>query len=650
MGLGTFVMSLKRLALAVSSLALLAAWPAIATEVDAWPAPPEPAEINLAIAPDATAEPDIAQLMPPAVEAAQVVLDEPARPADDASLLAGFPSPPELPPLAAELIAPPLRLASEGTSDQPVEADSMLAALPPLPEPPPLAADLVAPPADSASVVASITPATPIVEAPPTIGSTPAQAEVAVAPPSEPAAPSIELAAPAEPRPVPAPAVASISQDEIASALAQLVAEAARHPRLPAAESEALIRFYAARDHRPLWTDGQGFAAPAASLRSQLARAVEDGLRSADYRTDEARGDAAALALADIRLSVTAVLYARDARGGRLDPRRLSGLITPRLFLPGAEEVLAGLAAAGSHPGEALAGYNPQHEGYKLIKAKLADHRRDNALGEPMVRLPVGPPLRVGMRDQRVPLIRARLGVSPGDSVYDGSLSTVVAEFQRDNGLPSNGILNRATIDALNGSGARGLEADLIAVMERWRWLPPELGEEHVIVNVPEYIVRKVEGGQVVHQSRAIVGKPERPTPIFSHEMDHLVLNPSWTVPPTILRKDILPKLESDPGYAERRGLTPIRRGDRIVGFRQPPGPSNALGNIKFMFPNDHAVYLHDTPNRGLFNSSRRAQSSGCVRVERPMRWPSSSSTTSRGTGPSSACAGSSARASGPSG
>jgi L,D-transpeptidase YcbB len=171
----------------------------------------------------------------------------------------------------------------------------------------------------------------------------------------------------------------------------------------------------------------------------------------------------------------------------------------------------------------------------------------------------------------------------------------------------------------MNGGATSGLEADLIASMERWRWLPADLGAEHLIVNVPEYMVRKVEDGQVVHSARVVVGKTERPTPIFSDMMDHLVLNPSWTIPPTILRQDILPKLATDPGYAERRGFEVIRRGNQI-SVRQPPGPANALGNIKFMFPNDHAVYLHDTPSRGLFASSRRAFSSGCVRVERPLK------------------------------
>ncbi|HEX2137849.1 MAG TPA: L,D-transpeptidase family protein [Microvirga sp.] len=155
--------------------------------------------------------------------------------------------------------------------------------------------------------------------------------------------------------------------------------------------------------------------------------------------------------------------------------------------------------------------------------------------------------------------------------------------------------------------------------MERWRWLPAELGERHILVNVPEYRLRIVERGSVVHQTRVIVGKPESPTPIFSDEMEHVIVNPSWTVPPSILRKEFLPALARDPFYAERRGFKVIRRGDGI-SIQQPPGERNALGFIKFIFPNQHAVYLHDTPNRSLFGAERRAFSHGCVRVDQPFR------------------------------
>jgi murein L,D-transpeptidase YcbB/YkuD len=155
--------------------------------------------------------------------------------------------------------------------------------------------------------------------------------------------------------------------------------------------------------------------------------------------------------------------------------------------------------------------------------------------------------------------------------------------------------------------------------MERWRWLPPELGERYILVNVPEFTLRYINNGELAHQARVVVGKPTSPTPIFSGEMKFLVVNPSWYIPPSILKKEFLPKLAYDPLYAERQGYVVVRNGDQI-SIRQPPGERNALGRIKFMFPNRHSVYLHDTPSRSLFAKSERAFSHGCVRVDQPFR------------------------------
>jgi murein L,D-transpeptidase YcbB/YkuD len=294
-------------------------------------------------------------------------------------------------------------------------------------------------------------------------------------------------------------------------------------------------------------------------------------------------------------------------------------IATARPEVPAAAEVMAGLADAAD-AGAVLAGWLPTHAGYRALRDKLAELRADAALADAPTQIPTGPSVRVGMRDPRLPLLRARLGLGPTeDAVYDRTLAARVAGFQREAGLPASGVLNAATIAALNQPARAALESDIVATMERWRWLPADAGRDHLMVNVPEFMVRKVEDGRVVHAARVVVGKTERATPIFSDMMDHLVINPSWTVPPTILREDFLPRMAQDPEYASRRGMEVIRRGERIT-LRQPPGPTNALGQIKFMFPNDHAVYLHDTPQRNLFNASSRAFSSGCVRVENPLR------------------------------
>ncbi len=406
----------------------------------------------------------------------------------------------------------------------------------------------------------------------------------------------------------------------LAPVLLSRLNEALVLPRLAERERREIAAAYTARDGKPFWVDAGGWSLPARQLVATISNAPADGLFARDYPLPAfVLGDEQSLADADIRLTALAVLYARDARGGRIEPRRLSNLITPTLDIPSAGAVLERLIGAAD-AGQALAAFHPPHVPYGRLRAMLADLRKDRGRGDgtPMVSIPEGPPLRVGMRDERVPLVRARLRLGPSEEpVFDRSTSVAVADFQKQAGLPANGILGRQTVAALASSTAPRQESDIIAQMERWRWLPAELGPSHIFVNIPEFQVRVMRDGQQVHQTRAIVGKPETPTPIFSDMMDHLVVNPSWFVPPSIMKKEFLPNLALDPDYAAKRGYEVIRRGNNIT-VRQPPGERNALGNIKFMFPNSHAVYLHDTPNRRLFATERRAYSHGCVRVDQP--------------------------------
>ena len=405
---------------------------------------------------------------------------------------------------------------------------------------------------------------------------------------------------------------------EFAAALAERLQDGVALQRLPERERNEIVAAYQANENKPFWIDGKGWNESGKRIVAQLGHAADDGLRPGDYPLPAFEAsDKAKLAEADIRLSALAVLYARDARGGRIDPRRLSKLITPTLYLPSATEVLSELAGA-SDAGAVLAGYNPPHEGYRRLKAKLAE-MREHLDDTPLVRIPAGPPLKLGMRDERVPLVRARLGLGPNeDQVFDRSTSLALADFQKKAGLPANGILSERTLAALGKPATARGEEDIVAQMERWRWLPPDLGADHIMVNVPEMRVRVFRDGKVVHEARTIIGKPESATPIFSHKMDHVIVNPSWYVPPSILKKEFLPGLAADPDYAAKRGYVVTRTKGGGISVRQPPGERNALGWIKFMFPNEHAVYLHDTPNRRLFAGERRALSHGCVRVENP--------------------------------
>ena len=405
--------------------------------------------------------------------------------------------------------------------------------------------------------------------------------------------------------------------------------------RSNAKEREALRAFYEARGYKPLWIADGVWTEAAKAVSARLSAAGEDALDPRAYPVPALPGnpDAKAIADADLRLSAAAALYARDARGGRINLASISRLITPTLDLPAPDAVLAKLGDAGAKAGDALQAYNPGTRGYRGLKGRLAALRGPVPGTLKPLRLPAGPALRLGMRDPRVPLLRAYFGLenraagtlddAPGEPEdYDAGVAAAVSKFQRERGFPGNGVLNVQTVLALADAGrpvrASGNEAELIVNMERWRWLPGDLGSDYILVNVPEYRVRIFRAGTLRDEARVIVGKPESRTPIFSGLMEYAVVNPSWYVPPSIL-KTMAPRLA---GYGGKTwgGYEVVRHGGH-VSLRQPPGERNALGHIKFMFPNQHAVYLHDTPNRSLFSAAKRDFSHGCVRVDDPFRF-----------------------------
>lgn len=390
----------------------------------------------------------------------------------------------------------------------------------------------------------------------------------------------------------------------------------------------ALRAFYAARNHAPAFVDldtgTPAWSEAALAMAAILRGADADGLDPAAYPVPGLPAgpalDPGAVADAEIAFATSLVRYAQHARGGRIDPRRLHALITPTLDVPDAAGILSGLVGA-EDPAAALAAHQPPHEGYRRLRAALAELRAAEEAPEPLVEIPPGPVLRVGTRDGRVPLLRARFGMdAPAESderMFDVALAEAVEAFQREHGLAVDGVVGNQTLAALASLDPARREGDLLANMERWRWLPRELGDKHIFVNVAGYRMEVRVDGAPVHESRVIVGKVGQETPIFSDVMEYVVVSPTWTVPPTIMRNEFLPGLREDPNYAAARGFEVIRSGNNI-SVRQPPGPRNALGHIKFMFPNGHHVYLHDTPNRGLFDRVRRALSYGCVRVEDP--------------------------------
>lgn len=480
-------------------------------------------------------------------------------------------------------------------------------------------------------------------EAPPEAPKHPPAPALATAPAAEP--PPAVATAPAQTPPAATPetpATPAVTQAAL-SPLAEQVRQLLALPSLEGLgitkrEQDAIQAFYAARQDEPVFVDAHGLTAIGRGVEARFAAAGEDGLEPADYGRAKltASADLPALARAEIRLAASALLYARHAQAGRFDPTRISPQITPLRTFPEPNAVLTGLAAAPD-ASKALAAYNPPHPGYWALKGKLASTQARTS-GPVPVHVPAGPTLRPGDVDARIPALRARLDLKSavaGDRLYDQALAAAVMAYQASAGLNADGVVGAATLESLNRvESAADRRSDIIANMERWRWLPRELGSTYVMVNIPEYVVRVVQSGSTIHQTRVVVGKRENQTPLLTHDMEYVVLNPYWNIPPSIARKEMLPNLQRDPYFLARQGMEVVRNGKVVdpgtvnwaqgtsgYSFRQPPGERNALGRIKFMFPNDHSVYLHDTPSKALFANDRRAYSHGCVRVQDPLKF-----------------------------
>jgi murein L,D-transpeptidase YcbB/YkuD len=445
----------------------------------------------------------------------------------------------------------------------------------------------------------------------------------------DPAAPSLSTLPEQAPN---GTAAANVLPSLNAAVKAALEARWAREAQAPIAggrrrEHEAIAAFYTARDFAPLWSSDGEMRVEVQSVIARLERAADDGLGLKNAQLPSAlTGGAEEIAAADIALSDAVVAYGRQASGARVDPHVISPLIGESPDIADSAIILATVANAGEDAGAALRAFNPPQKAYAALRDKLAELRRERGPAARSLIIPTGPTLKVGMRDPRVPLIRARLSLDGQASaasenlIYDTRVAMAVADFQKANGLPVSGMLTARTIAVLSGGQPSRLEAEILANMERWRWMPRDMGERRIEVNIPDYEVVVMENDQVVQRNRVVVGKEQTPTPIFSNKMQFLIVNPSWNVPQSIIRKEMLPKLAADPDYLRRLGYQVAYSGGRLT-VRQPPGERNALGRIKFMFPNDYAVYMHDTPLRALFGQSRRAFSHGCVRVDDPFRF-----------------------------
>ena len=410
------------------------------------------------------------------------------------------------------------------------------------------------------------------------------------------------------------------------------------------AEAQRLYFLYGERHFEPIWLteDSAGkvvFSPAAAKIITLFENAEAEGLDPSDYLTpsiarDKLAGDGIALATLETAFSAATMRYANHLHNGRIDPQSISRLldITPK---PIDEAALLEQLAGSNDPAAILARLEPKHPEFLALKAALATFEQSSAARP----TPIGdgPVLRPGNSDARLPAIRARLELAASTSqLYDELTVDAIKAFQEGQGLEVDGIIGPATVAALNGGTATRRE-DIIANMERWRWMPSDLGDFRVFVNIPEFRLWIERNGEPEYTTRVVVGTTKNQTPIFSDNIRHLVVNPYWNVPSSILRGEIAPAVLANPGYTDSHNMDLLYNGSPISPWsvdwsqvsssnfpfrvRQRPGAGNALGQIKFLFPNKHDVYLHDTPSKSLFSRSYRAFSHGCVRVQNPMEF-----------------------------
>lgn len=409
---------------------------------------------------------------------------------------------------------------------------------------------------------------------------------------------------------------------------------------------KAVARFYEARSSRPAW-DGKD-----AEQVVQAIRDIEkDGLTPSDYHlaalekriADRKSESAESAGDLDLLLTDAVAGLIDHVRYGRVWPQSLDSTwnVDPRQGAPPLEKEVEKVAAAGS-PASAIEGEKLDHFIYRGLKGALAELREIAAKGGwPTV--PNGKPIKPGATDPRIPLVRARLVVSgelraqaKTDSPrYDGELQKAVELFQARHRFNPDGIIDQGVIAAMNVSAAS--RADQVRVdLERSRWVLPGLSDEFLLVNLPAFKAYLIRGGKNVWESRTQVGDEAKQTPTFRADMKTIVLNPDWTVPPMILREEVLVGMRKDRNYLAEKRLVVFDKDNHEIDpssidwnhatpesfaytIRQAAGNDNALGRVKFLFPNPYSIYLHDTPSKTLFDAERRTFSHGCIRLEKPL-------------------------------
>lgn len=413
---------------------------------------------------------------------------------------------------------------------------------------------------------------------------------------------------------------------------------------------EALQTFYRQRAYLPAWWDvfKQTREAAAFEMMAILEHSSGHGLAVTDYHLHELRplapGQSSSdLARFDILLTDAFLAYVSHLYSGRHDPDQVDPawhIAADRLDAP---EFLRWVLHSGNFTA-AVQALAPSHAGYRRLRRLLEEYRGLAAIGG-WPRIDTGRLLEVGDRDPRIAALRKRLWLEgyslewvSDETHFDADLGEALRQFQHRHGIEADGVVGPETLRALNVPVTERIDQILLN-LERWRWLPHQLGKRYIMVNMAGFRLQLVETGDVQLDMRVIVGTPYRSTPAFADEMTYVVFNPHWNVPERIVREDLLPQQQADPEYLSSQGfriLTDWGQGAREIDpadidwgrvepadfpfrLRQAPGPQNSLGQLKFMLPNRFDVYLHDTPARHLFERQVRTFSSGCIRLEQPI-------------------------------
>jgi murein L,D-transpeptidase YcbB/YkuD len=420
-----------------------------------------------------------------------------------------------------------------------------------------------------------------------------------------------------------------------------------------------LPEFYGRRKFQPAWTLSGKVGHQAREMVEVLQGMDGYGLRASDYHLQTIERlvadisskppkdralETLRLAELDILLTDAFLLLGSHLYGGRVNPETIHSEWVAFQYDIELTRVLEA-ALDQDRIRTALTGLQPPHTGYLRLR-KALDQYGQIAMAGGWPQVPHGPSLRLGDENESVTLVRQRLlmsgdieGYEPANPLqYDRTMEAGVRRFQERHGLKKDGVVGKETRRALNTTvedRIRQLQVNL----ERWRWIPHDLGERYLLVNIADFTLTVMEQDRPVSEMKVIVGRPFRKTPVFSGKMTFLVFNPYWNVPHKLAVKDILPKIKKDPEFLGKNGFTvlsswaqdaaevhpgsidwsQVNAGNFPYRLRQKPGLNNALGAVKFMFPNKFAVYLHDTPSRNLFKSVARDFSSGCIRVEHPV-------------------------------